>query len=247
MKLTKIIAVVLLVLISVLSLCSCEKDETFVEGDVKVNIVIAHDEYDVLAEGVIGVDEGATVIDAMAAYCDREEIEYKLNDELDTVLALGAYKEAERNKLSYYWLYMIDGEEVAGSAGSNTVKDGSTVTYKYTFVPTGDYVTVRFEAEDKVIVEDTIVVFDAGDSLLDSAFDALKRTEFDYDKTADGLNLDYVDDYNTKVTPVYDEMWNVFVNGELIDKDHDDVMVSSNDEIVFTFTRVEKEVVDTQA
>lgn len=247
MKKIRILALVLVIVLAACSLYSCGKDDTVKEGDMNVNIIISSDEYGVLAEGVVGVGEGATVIDAMVTYCDREGIEYKLNAEMDTIESLGSYKEVVRNKLGYYWQYKLDGKEPKGRAGENTVTEGSEVVYNYTFIPTGDYVNVRFEAEGEVIVENTVVVFDAGDTLLDAAFDALKRTEFDYDKTADGLNLDYVDDYTTKVTPVYDEMWKVTVNGKAVDGNHDDIAVASNDDIVFTFTRVEKEAADIQA
>ena len=247
MKKIKILALVLVIVLAACSLYSCGKDGTVKEGDMKVNIIISSDEYGVLAEGVVGVDEGATVIDAMVTYCDREGIEYKLNAEMDTVEALGSYKEVVRNKLGYYWQYTLDGKEPKGRAGENTVTEGSKVVYNYTYIPTGDFVTVRFEAEGEVIVEDTVVVFDEGDSLLDSALDALKRSGLDYDKTADGNNLDYVDDYTTKVTPIYDEMWNVSVNDKAVEGNHDDTLAVSNDVIVFTFTRVEKELADTQA
>ncbi len=247
MKTTKIIALVLLTFVMALSLFSCGKDDTVAEGDTSVNIIISSDEYGVLAEGAVGVDDGATIIDAMVAYCDREGIEYKLNAELDTIEALGDYKEVERNKLSYYWQYTLNGKELVGRAGENTVAEGDEIVYNYTFIPTGDFVTVSFEAEGKVIVEDTIVVFSEGDTLLDSALDALKRTDLDYEETEDGTNIQYVDDYIAKVTPIYDEVWDVTVNDKPISGNPCDVISASNDKIVFTFNRIEKEVAETQA
>lgn len=247
MKTTKIIAAILILLVAVLSLSSCGKDATVAEGDVNVNIVISSDEFGILAEGTVGVDEGATIIDAMVTYCDREGIEYKLTDELDTIKSLGSYKEVERHKLSYYWQYTLDGKELVGRAGENTVNEGNTITYNYTYIPTGDYVTVRFEADGKVIVEDTVVVFDEGDSILDSALDALKRTDLDYEEASDGTNIQYVDDYIAKITPVYDDVWEVTVNDKAISGNPCDVASVNKNVIVFTFNRIEKTVAETQA
>ena len=251
MKKTKIIAAVLLALLAVVSLCSCgektdEGNNAVPSGDFDVTVKISSDEYGVLVEGSVGVDEGATVLDAITAYCAAEGIECTYNDELTSVVALGEYKEVERDKLSYYWSYTLNGKEPKGRASENTVADGDVVVYNYTFIPTGDYVTVRFEAEGKVVVDDITVVYDEGDTVLDAALDALKRSGVEYGASDDNTAIQYVDDYLAKITPIYDETWDAEVNGEAV-AEPSEAVLSNEAEIVFTFNRVEKEVTDTQA
>lgn len=252
MKKTKIFAAVLLAVLAAISLCSCggETDEgnnNIVRGgDINVTVEISSDEYGVLVEGSVGVHDGATVLDAITAYCAAEGIECTYNDELTSVVALGEYTEVERNKLSYYWSYTLNGKEPRGRASENTVADGDVVVYNYTFIPTGDYVTVRFEAEGKVIVNDTTVVYDEGDTVLDAALEALKRSGIDYGASDDNTAIQYVDDYLAKITPIYDETWDAEVNGDAV-ADPSETALSNGAEIVFTFNRVEKEVTDTQA
>lgn len=247
MKKFKIIAAIMLAVLAALTLASCgSKDEgTVAVGDMNVTVKISSDEYGVLVEGEVGLAENATVLDAITAYCEGEGIECTYNDELTTVVALGEYKETERNKLSYYWNYTLNGKELQGRASDNTVSQGDVVVYNYTFIPTGDYVTVRFEAEDKVVVDDTVVVFDEGDTVLDVAIDALKRSGLTYAASDDKTAVALVDKYQAKMTPIYDETWDATIN----DKPAivGETTVSNKDEIVFTFNRTEKEVVDTQA
>ena len=251
MKKTKIIAAVLLALLAVVSLCSCgektdEGNNAVPSGDFDVTVKISSDVYGVLVEGSVGVDEGATVLDAITAYCAAEGIECTYNDELTSVVALGEYKEVERDKLSYYWSYTLNGKEPKGRAAENTVSEGDVVVYNYTFIPTGDYVTVRFEAEGKVVVDDITVVYDEGDTVLDAALDALKRSGVEYGASDDNTAIQYVDDYLAKITPIYDETWDAEVNGEAV-AEPSEAVLSNEAEIVFTFNRVEKEVTDTQA
>ena len=251
MKKTKIIAAVLLALLAVVSLCSCgektdEGNNAVPSGDFDVTVKISSDEYGVLVEGSVGVDEGATVLDAITAYCAAEGIECTYNDELTSVVALGEYKEVERDKLSYYWSYTLNGKEPKGRAAENTVSERDVVVYNYTFIPTGDYVTVRFEAEGKVVVDDITVVYDEGDTVLDAALDALKRSGVEYGASDDNTAIQYVDDYLAKITPIYDETWDAEVNGEAV-AEPSEAVLSNEAEIVFTFNRVEKEVTDTQA
>lgn len=247
MKTTKIVIAVLLALVAALSICSCGKDDEVTAGDFSVNVIISSDEYGTLAEGVVGLDDGATALGAITKFCDSEGIEYKLDKDVTSIKALGDYKEVERQKLSYYWQYTVNGKELPGRAGENTVAEGDEIRYNYTFVPTGDFVTVSFEAEGEVIVKDTVVVFSKNDSVLDSALDALKRTDYDYDKSEDGKRLQYVDDYLAKVTPVYDDIWSFTVNGKAVagNPAPADVPVNSNDKIVFTFIREEKVIDET--
>ncbi|MBQ7821550.1 MAG: hypothetical protein IJ391_04640 [Clostridia bacterium] len=263
MKTTKIIAAILLAILATLSLYSCGGDDNEVSiptGDVNVTVKISTDDYGVLAEGAVGLAEGSSVLDAITTFCsstmDKDGdgnvdgeigIEYE-NDENGlpiSVVQLGDYKETEKNKLSYYWSFMLNGKEPEGRAAENVVADGDVVIYNYTFIPTGDYVTVRFEAEDKVIVKDTVVVFDAGDTVLDVALDALKRSGLEYSESEDGTAIQSVDDYLAKITPIYDETWDAEVDGEKVVVN--EATVSNENEIVFTFNRTEKEVVDTQA
>lgn len=247
MKKIKIIAAVLLALLAVMSLASCgdgDSDTKIAGGDTNVTVKISSDEYGVLVEGTVGLADDATVLDAITAFCDIEGIECTYNDELTTVVALGEYKESERNKLSYYWNYTLNGKELEGRASDNTVSDGDVVNYNYTFIPMGDYVTVRFEAEGKVIVNDTVIVFDDGDTVLDVALDALKRSGVDYSKSDDGTAVQLVDDYLAKMTPTYDETWDASINDKAAACDS---TVSNKDVIVFTFNRTEKEVVDIDA
>ena len=249
MKTTKIVIALTLVLIALLSICSCGKEDEVTAGDFSVNVIISSDEYGTLAEGVVGLDDGATALSAITKFCDAEGIEYKLDTDVTSVKALGDYKEVERQKLSYYWQYTVNGKELPGRAGENTVSEGDEIRYNYTFVPTGDYVTVSFEAEGEVIVKDTVVVFGKNDTVLDSALDALKRTDYDYDKSADGKRLQYVDDYLAKVTPTYDESWTFTVNGKAVagNPEAGDVPVANKDKIVFTFVREDKELAETNA
>lgn len=261
MKTIKIITAVMLAVLMALTICACGKDDSGVAtGDVNVVVKISTDDYGVLAEGAVGLAEGSSVLDAITAFCassmDKDGdgevdgeivIEYE-NDDNGTpmsVAKLGDYKESKKNKLNYYWSFMLNGKEPEGRAAENLVEDGDVVIYNYTFIPTGEYVTVRFEAEDKVIVKDTVVVFDSGDTVLDVAEDALKRTDLKYAMSEDGTAVQLVDKYLAKITPIYDETWDATLDGEKVVAS--EKTVANENVIVFTFNRTEKEVVDTQA
>ena len=261
MKTIKIITAVVLVVLMALSVCACGKEESSVaSGDVNVVVKISTDDYGILAEGVVGLAEGSSVLDAITAFCtstmdkdgDGEEngeivIDYE-NDDNGTptsVSRLGDYKESKKNKLNYYWSFMLNGKEPEGRASENLVEDGDVVIYNYTFIPTGEYVTVRFEAEDKVIVKDTVVVFSSGDTVIDVAEDALKRSDLKYSMSEDGTAVQLVDKYLAKITPIYDETWDATLDGEKVVAS--EATVANENVIVFTFNRTEKEVVDAQA
>ncbi len=262
MKTTKIIIAVMLALLFAISLISCGDDDigaNISEGDIKVTVQISSDEYGLLVEGEVGLSEGASVLDAITAYCaspldkngdgkdtDEIPIEYTSDENGNpmSVSKLGDYKETIRSKLNYYWSFMLNGKEPVGRAAENIVKDGDVVTYNYTFIPTGEYVTIRFEAEGKELIKSTVIVFDEGDTVLDVAAAALRRSAIEYNLNEDRTAIEYIGEYLAKVTPIYDESWDASVNGEAVVAN--EALAVNESEIVFTFNRVEKEYVEGQ-
>lgn len=262
MKKIRILSIIIAVLLVATAFAACGKDNDNTDSEVSssvetearepnademyVNISISTDDYGTLYEKDIIIDRNnANVLTAILAACDQEGFVYELNDEMNSISSIGEFDEKEKNKLSYYWAFTVNGKEVSGRALDNKVKENDKIAYNYTGLPTGDYVTVSFESSDgKTIVKPTCVVFDDDYTVLDAAVDAVKRAGLEYSMTESGDSFQNIDRYKSKVTPTYNDEWVVTVGGKTISEAPSEVSVKSNDKIVFTFTRVEKEVTE---
>lgn len=276
MKFNKIIAMILILALAVCSLVACGEKEAAVDSDelvtdengnvieensdapielaadeIAVNVLITTDEFDApLAEGTVVLKQGATVLDAIAGFCDDEGIECVYEEVEDgenptTVQDLGNYKSTskekeETEKFIYYWQILVNDVELAGVASDNEVSSEDVVRYHYTSIPNGPWVTVRFENEGEVLVEDTVVVYEAGDTVLEAADEALKMSGVEYAKTETGIQS--VGDCLAKKTPIYDDIWEVTVNDVKYDSETELTTIALAEEqvIVFNFSRVEK-------
>ena len=221
------------------------------EGEMAVTVQITTDEFEQpLAEGITVVNVGATVLDVITAFCKNEGIECVYEDTEDgedptTVDTLGNYKSTPKakeasEKFIYYWQVLVNDVELAGDASANEVSADDVIRYNYTSIPNGPWVMVRFENEGEIVVEDTMVVYDDGDTVLDAAADALKASGLEYAMGEHAVQS--VEKLLAKKTPIYDDIWEVTVDKTAYpaDTEIDTIALAEEQVIVFNFRRVEK-------
>lgn len=269
MKFNKIIAMLLIVAFGVCALVACSGDKEpgddvateidpnapiELEADeIAVDIQITTDDFDeALTTGTVVLKQGSSVLNAITAFCNDKGIdcvfeEVEDGEDPETVSALGNFKSTPKakeksEKFIYYWQVFVNEAELSGTAADNEVANGDVIRYNYTSIPNGPVVTVRFETEDGVLVEDTLVVYEEGESIIDAAVYALEANDMEYVQTENSLRS--VEDYLAKKTPIYDDIWEITVGKNTYTSDDDLTAIAlyEGQEIVFTFKRIEKDV-----
>ena len=135
MKLTRILALVLMSVMLVLAAVSC--GELPPEITVKLQIQDPDNEGSyILDVDVVLQEHNPTVLSAFQAACIENEIKYDLNSESTAVLNIADHNdlsaEASGDGLVYYWMYLLnDLEPTSGQASTNPVADGDKITYIY--------------------------------------------------------------------------------------------------------------------
>lgn len=134
MKITRVIALSLALIISAFAFVSCgEKAPEAPEINVTVQIRTGETDDTMILNSPVKVQvENPTVIDALVAASIQYDIDYNLSDDGKSIKDILTYREEMVDDTIYYWFYEINGKEpTSGTASTNFIADGDTITYKY--------------------------------------------------------------------------------------------------------------------
>lgn len=134
MKITRVIALSLALIISAFAFVSCgEKAPEAPEINVTVQIRTGETDDTMILNDPVKVQvENPTVIDALVAASIQYDIDYNLSDDGKSIKDILTYREEMVDDTIYYWFYEINGKEpTSGTASTNFIADGDTITYKY--------------------------------------------------------------------------------------------------------------------
>ena len=138
MKLTRVLALILVGVMSVLALASCG-GAAAPEITVTLKIIADDPENPILDTEVKLQENDPTVLSAFVEGCRVNEIAYNLTEGQDSVLDIKDYTDyTEKDTgIAHYWMYYInDVEPTSGKANANAIADGDVITYTYvTFDP----------------------------------------------------------------------------------------------------------------
>ena len=138
MKFTRVLALILVGIMSVLALASCG-EAAAPEITVTVKIIADDPEEPILNTEVKVQSHNPTVLEAFREACQLNEIHYDLTEAEDSVLNINDYNDyTEKDTgIAHYWMYYInDVEPTSGKANANAIADGDVITYTYvTFDP----------------------------------------------------------------------------------------------------------------
>ena len=138
MKFTRVLALILVGIMSVLALASCG-EAAAPEITVTLKIIADDPEEPILNTEVKIKSNNPTVLEAFREACQLNEVAYALTEAEDAVLNIKEYKDyTEKDTgIAHYWMYYInDVEPTSGKANVNAIADGDVITYTYvTFDP----------------------------------------------------------------------------------------------------------------
>ena len=138
MKFTRVLALILVGIMSVLALASCG-EAAAPEITVTLKIIADDPEEPILNTEVKVQSHNPTVLEAFREGCQLNDVAYDLTEAEDSVLNIKDYKDYTENDtgIAHYWMYYInDVEPTSGKANANAIADGDVITYTYvTFDP----------------------------------------------------------------------------------------------------------------
>ena len=244
MKLSRLLALVMALALSICVFAGCEKMQPGEE--ISVNCKILTDTGDKLYDEAVTVKvENPTIYDVICAVMDSsEDVSISMNEN-NKIKKINDLEEKDvENNSSYFWNIMLNDKD---ANINDSVKDGSNVTVQYTlFQPE---IKLVIKDGDTEIFNDKVIITEFDDeSNQISVINVLKAAEeqFDdldigfYKKDGKETNLKSVNDLVAGADEAtgMTGKWTFSVRGNEIKEKHAyEFMVTSGDDILYKFTQ----------